>query len=289
MIAIAFLVGAFLLVGGAVVAAAFTGGRRRKNSAGPPGVPAALLYTGVAIICIGIGLGLPLLLLINNAADADRTTVGGVDLTATQAKGRELFASNCATCHTLQASNSVGVTGPNLDVLRPAAGLVENAILVGRAHGNGNMPVALLTGDDAKAVADYVAAVAGRGHVQITEPGSSKTTAPLPRPRRLPLPPRRRPQRPQRPQRPPHPRAAARHRRRRRQGVFTANCASCHTLKSDNASGQVGPNLDTLKPDAATVSKQVLNGGGGMPPFKGQLTDKQIADVAAFVAATAGS
>ena len=32
-----------------------------------------------------------------------------------------------------------------------------------------------------------------------------------------------------------------------------------------------------------------MNGGGGMPPFKGQLTDKQIADVAAFVAATAGS
>ena len=29
--------------------------------------------------------------------------------------------------------------------------------------------------------------------------------------------------------------------------------------------------------------KQVENGGGGMPAFKGQLTAKQIADVATYV------
>ena len=147
--------------------------RARAPTPGPRAGASRLLYTGVAIVCVGIGLGLP-------AAAPDRQrrrrrphAVGGVDLTATQAKGRELFASNCATCHTLQASNSVGEIGPNLDVLRPAAGLVENAILVGRARGDGNMPVGLLTGDDAKDVADYVAAVAGRGHVQITAPGSA--------------------------------------------------------------------------------------------------------------------
>ena len=28
---------------------------------------------------------------------------------------------------------------------------------------------------------------------------------------------------------------------------------------------------------------QVMNGGGGMPPFKGTLTPKQINDVAAYV------
>jgi mono/diheme cytochrome c family protein len=287
MTAIAVLVAAFLLVGLAVVAAAFTGGRRRTSSAGPSRGASRLLYTGVAIVCIGIGLGLPLLLLINNAADADRTTAGGVNLTATQAKGRELFAANCATCHTLQASNSVGVTGPNLDVLRPAAGLVENAILVGRARGSGNMPVGLLTGDDAKAVADYVAAVAGHGHVQITAPGSAKqtTTPSAPVTPAVPAAPAATtPAAPAAPASGGSSQASAAGKQ-----VFTANCASCHTLKSDNASGQVGPNLDTLKPDLATVSHQVMNGGGGMPPFKGQLTDKQIADVAAFVAATAGS
>ncbi len=293
MIAIAFLVAAFLLVGGAVVAAAFTGGRRRTDSAGPSRGASRLIYTGVAVVCIGIGLGLPLLLLINNAADADRTAVGGVDLTATQAKGRELFAGNCATCHTLQASNSVGVTGPNLDVLRPAAGLVENAILVGRARGAGNMPVGLLTGDDAKAVADYVAAVAGRGHVQITDPGSAaKTTAPAvpAAPAAPPAPAATTPTTPTTPAPPAAPASGdSSQASAAGKAVFTANCASCHTLKSADATGQVGPNLDTLKPDAARVSKQVINGGGAMPAFKGQLTDKQIADVAAFVAATAGS
>jgi len=289
MIAIAFLVAAFLLIGGAVVAASFMGGRRRTSSAGPSRGASRLLYTGVAVVCVGIGLALPLYLLINNAADADRTSVGGVDLTATQAKGRELFASNCATCHTLQASNSVGVTGPNLDVLRPAAGLVENAILVGRAQGNGNMPVGLLTGDDAKAVADYVAAVAGRGHVQITAPGSAKetTTSATPAAPATPAPAATTTTAPATPAAPAS--GGSSQASAAGKAVFTANCASCHTLKSDNATGQVGPNLDTLKPGAAIVAKQVAAGGGGMPAFKGQLTDKQIADVAAFVAATAGT
>jgi mono/diheme cytochrome c family protein len=33
----------------------------------------------------------------------------------------------------------------------------------------------------------------------------------------------------------------------------------------------------------------VERGGGGMPAFKGQLTAKQIEDVAAFVSTSAGS
>lgn len=180
MIAVASLVAAFLIVGLVVVAAAFAGGRRGTRNAEPSRGANRLLYTGVAIICVGIGLGLPLLLLINNADEADRAAVGGVNLTAAQAKGRELFASNCATCHTLQASNSTGVAGPNLDVLRPASGLVENAILVGRARGSGNMPGGLLTGDEAKDVANYVAAVSGRGDVTATPPPATPAASTTP-------------------------------------------------------------------------------------------------------------
>jgi hypothetical protein len=33
----------------------------------------------------------------------------------------------------------------------------------------------------------------------------------------------------------------------------------------------------------SAVTKQVTDGGGGMPPFKGQLTKKQIDDVSAYV------
>ena len=66
--------------------------------------------------------------------------------------------------------------------------------------------------------------------------------------------------------------------------VFTsAGCSGCHTLKAANATGNVGPNLDTLKPPYAIVVHQVEVGGGAMPAFKGQLTPKQIHDVAAFV------
>jgi mono/diheme cytochrome c family protein len=68
----------------------------------------------------------------------------------------------------------------------------------------------------------------------------------------------------------------------------SAGCGSCHTLKDAGASGTVGPNLDQLKPPAATVARQVTNGGGAMPPFKGQLTGAQIQAVAAYVAKVAG-
>ena len=70
--------------------------------------------------------------------------------------------------------------------------------------------------------------------------------------------------------------------------IFQANCASCHTLKAANASGQVGPNLDQLKPSEPIVMHQVEVGGGVMPAFKGKLTDAQIAAVAKFVSSSAG-
>jgi mono/diheme cytochrome c family protein len=72
--------------------------------------------------------------------------------------------------------------------------------------------------------------------------------------------------------------------------VFTsAGCSGCHALKDAGATGNVGPNLDTLKPSFAAVQSQVIHGGGAMPAFKGQLSDKQIADVSAYVAQSAGS
>jgi mono/diheme cytochrome c family protein len=63
----------------------------------------------------------------------------------------------------------------------------------------------------------------------------------------------------------------------------TAGCKGCHTLKAAGATGTVGPNLDDAKPDLQLIVNRVTNGQGGMPSFKGQLSDKQIADVAAFV------
>ena len=71
--------------------------------------------------------------------------------------------------------------------------------------------------------------------------------------------------------------------------VFTANCGGCHTLSDAGTSATVGPNLDESQPDAALVVDRVTNGKGVMPPFKGTLTEQQIADVAAYVSTAAGS
>ena len=70
--------------------------------------------------------------------------------------------------------------------------------------------------------------------------------------------------------------------------VFASNCAQCHTLRAAGSTGQVGPNLDDLAPDKATVKAQVTNGGAGMPSFVDVLTDAQIDAVAAYVADSAG-
>ena len=95
--------------------------------------------------------------------DHAKSAPGGVDLNASQAAGRAVFAKYCATCHTLKASNAVGKVGPNLDVLHPPKGLILDAIAKGRARGQGQMPAGLVDGEDAQDVAAYVAAVAGRG------------------------------------------------------------------------------------------------------------------------------
>jgi cytochrome c6 len=71
--------------------------------------------------------------------------------------------------------------------------------------------------------------------------------------------------------------------------VFKSNCSSCHTLADAGATGSVGPNLDDLKPDDATVVHQVTNGGGVMPAFSGTLTNTEILSVAKYVSSAAGN
>jgi mono/diheme cytochrome c family protein len=70
--------------------------------------------------------------------------------------------------------------------------------------------------------------------------------------------------------------------------VFTTNCGTCHTLSDAGTSGTVGPNLDDAKPPADRVFDRVTNGKGVMPPWKGTLSDKQIADVTAYVVQATG-
>jgi len=70
--------------------------------------------------------------------------------------------------------------------------------------------------------------------------------------------------------------------------VFTANCGSCHTLEEAGTSGTIGPNLDDSTLGLDGVVQQVENGGGVMPAFAGELSEEEIANVAAFVVASQG-
>jgi mono/diheme cytochrome c family protein len=78
---------------------------------------------------------------------------------ATRPSGpRELFASTCGTCHTLRAARVRGMVGPDLDAVRPSAARVRRAIRNGSL--DGVMQPGLLSGDDARGVAAYVARAA---------------------------------------------------------------------------------------------------------------------------------
>jgi quinohemoprotein ethanol dehydrogenase len=63
--------------------------------------------------------------------------------------------------------------------------------------------------------------------------------------------------------------------------VFADNCSGCHG--ADGTGGNGGPNLKGTGLSVQRVIAQVRNGGGGMPAFKGTLSEQQIKDVATYV------
>ena len=69
-------------------------------------------------------------------------------------------------------------------------------------------------------------------------------------------------------------------------GVFSTNCGSCHTLSAAGTDGQVGPNLDDLKPDAATVKRAIEQGPSVMP--ENSLKGAEADEVAQYVDDNAG-
>jgi mono/diheme cytochrome c family protein len=153
---------AFLALGAAVVFVAMSGGpqgtRRKLNAESRRGTKRVGLAVGIVTVFFGVAVPGLTFALSGDGSDGP----AGVELNAVQTEGRELYAENCASCHTLSASNAVGRVGPNLDVLRPNPDLTLDAIANGRARGAGQMPAGLLQGQRARAVAQYIELVAGR-------------------------------------------------------------------------------------------------------------------------------
>lgn len=66
------------------------------------------------------------------------------------------------------------------------------------------------------------------------------------------------------------------------------SCATCHTLRDAQATGEIGPPLDELKPDEARVAQVLRTGLGVMPPFRDKLSERDLALLARYVAQVAG-
>ena len=65
------------------------------------------------------------------------------------------------------------------------------------------------------------------------------------------------------------------------------NCATCHTLEDANSYGNIGPNLNEIKPDIMRIISAVTNGIGVMPAYEGELSAEEIKAVATYVSQSA--
>jgi cytochrome c553 len=72
--------------------------------------------------------------------------------------------------------------------------------------------------------------------------------------------------------------------------LFSARCATCHTLEDAGAVGRVGPNLDELAPAAGLTVNAIEQGrarGAGQMPAQ-LLEGEDAKDVAAYIAEVSG-
>jgi mono/diheme cytochrome c family protein len=71
--------------------------------------------------------------------------------------------------------------------------------------------------------------------------------------------------------------------------IFTQSCGTCHTLSDAGTSGNVGPNLDDLKPDEQRVANAIEKGGAGTGAMPANIvTGSEAEAVAAYVSSVAG-
>lgn len=184
--------------------------------------------------------------------------------------GKAQFVQQCGFCHVLGRAGTQGATGPSLDAAFRAAlrdgmnretveGIVHRQIA--NVRRGSAMPANLVTGEDARDVAAYVAfatAKPGEDEGALAQAGLARASG--------------------------------------GKAIFTAaGCGSCHQLAAAGSSGDVGPSLEQLgaaagdrepgkrpqeyvreailDPDAFTVEGFEA---GVMPGYEGKLTDKQL-------------
>jgi cytochrome c6 len=184
-------------------------------------------------------------------------TAGLSDENVDIAQGKLLFVQQCGRCHALAEARTPGTIGPNLDeaFAGPTEEGFEESTIREVVRGQIDfptppMPEDLVTGADADAVAAYVATVVTDPKAKVALPAGAGGNDP--------------------------------------KLLFESNCGSCHVLADAGTTGTIGPNLDQAKPTLQRAITQITNGGGGMPPFKGQLTQEQIRALARYIVRASG-
>ena len=193
---------------------------------------------------------------------------GGMADQESSANGQELFQQKCASCHELAAAGARGTIGPSLDAAfaGPRGEGFDESTIREVVLGQMRYPIEPMPEPDSPqmfpssdwteaeredamdAIASYVASVAGSPEAIAAarrQGGAQGASDP--------------------------------------RGLFTANCSSCHALAAADASGTIGPSLDTNRATVERIAEQIRRGGGGMPAFEGQLTDEQIQALAKYV------
>jgi len=125
----------------------------------------------------------PLLLLALPAAAAVVVACGSEELTLSQDDpeyhGAKLFTERCAGCHTLKSAGTQGSAvqankreykdGPNFDQRKETKESVLYAIRNG-GFSSGPMPQNIVVGEDAEAVANYIAKYSGKDRTATASP-----------------------------------------------------------------------------------------------------------------------
>lgn len=73
-----------------------------------------------------------------------------------------------------------------------------------------------------------------------------------------------------------------------KRGFYQAGCELCHALADAGSTTVGGPDLDDSQPSYELVVDRVTNGKGAMNPYRRDLSDREIADIAAYVVSVAG-
>jgi cytochrome c553 len=157
-----FIIVPFVVVGLLVIFYAFSGGGDAGRQAARSPRGRAFVWSMVALYVV-LGLAIPALVIADRGeAEGGTGSLRSKQVSGQLEDGKQLFIQTCKSCHTLEAVNAHGVTGPNLDEL---GGLDKQRVLQAIKRGGtgtGRMPPELRTGSDAQAIAAYVTAVAGR-------------------------------------------------------------------------------------------------------------------------------